>query len=174
MATNNITSPYQQYPMNPTMSAYSAPSYQTAPSMQTTYSPTNYIQPTYQTSVPMPQNLQQNPQPQQVASDRIWVQGETSAKSYMVAKNTEQVLWDSEAPVIYIKTIDATGRPTTVTLDYTIRPEPVQSDGVANSEVSDLKKELAELKEAIKSLSVQQRPYKPNYKNNQKEVATND
>lgn len=170
MATNNITNPYQQYPMNNPMSSYAVPTYQQTTPMISTVSNPYYIQPNYQTA----QSQQHNQQTQQVASDRIWVEGETSAKSYLVAKNTEQVLWDSEAPVIYIKTVDAAGRPTTVTLDYTIRPEPAQSEGVANSEMSDLKKEIAELKDAIKALSVQQKPYKPNYKNNQKEVAAND
>lgn len=153
--------------------------------------PYQYYYPTMQPTYVQPNNMysgqqmnnqnyiqqqmpQQNMQPPQISSDRIWVQGETSAKSYLVAKNTEQVLWDNEQPSIYIKTIDAYGRPNMIILDYTIRPVETQNNGVANNEVSDLKKEIAELKDAITSLSNQhqQRSYKPNY--NKKEVANND
>lgn len=162
MATNN-TNTYQPYPMNSGMSTYATTQYQ-----PTVMPVPQLYQPQYPTSVPL-QN--QQPQPQYIQSERVWVEGETSAKSYLVGRNREQVLWDSESPVIYIKTVDATGKPTTVVLDYTIRPEQTQSDGVANSEVSDLKKEIAELKDAIKGLVVNQQPtktYKPKYN---KEVA---
>lgn len=153
------------------------------------YNPYQYYYPTMQQLYPQSNNIysgqamnnqnyiqqSQNQQHPQVSSDRIWVQGETSAKSYLVSKNTEQVLWDNEQPCIYIKTVDAYGRPNMITLDYTIRPVETQNNGVANSEVSDLKKEMAELKEMMNSLvqnQHQQRSYKPNY--NKKEVATND
>ena len=82
-----------------------------------------------------------------INSSRIWVQGESSAKAYIVSRNTEQVLWDSEQPSIYIKTVDENGRPKTVILDYTIRePEPEQNVN------SRLEAEVAELKKMIKNL----------------------
>lgn len=95
---------------------------------------------------------------QTVNSQRIWVQGEGSAKAYIVANNTEQVLWDAEQPVIYIKTVDGTGKPSTITLDYTIRnPEPEN----INKETEALKSEIAELKDMMKQMMSQQRTYKP-------------
>lgn len=80
--------------------------------------PMNYqqFQPQY---IPQPQ-LQQ---PQQ-SSGVIWVQGEAGAKSYLVAPNTTVQLWDSENPVIYLKSADASGMPTMRVLDYTFRDAP--------------------------------------------------
>lgn len=58
---------------------------------------------------------------QQVQNDRIWVQGEAGAKSYLVAPNNSLTLWDSEKQSIYIKSADANGIPSMKILDYTIR-----------------------------------------------------
>jgi len=49
------------------------------------------------------------------------VQGEAGAKSYLVAPNTTVQLWDSENPVIYLKSADVSGMPSMKILDYTIR-----------------------------------------------------
>lgn len=50
-------------------------------------------------------------QPQQ-AAPIIWVQNHQAAENYMVAPNSAVVLWDSNAPVIYLKQCDASGKPT--------------------------------------------------------------
>ena len=52
--------------------------------------------------------VQPSPAPQQ---GMIWVQGETGAKSYMVASGNTVPLWDSENQTIYIKSVDASGIP---------------------------------------------------------------
>lgn len=59
---------------------------------------------------PQPEPIRQTPA-QPVADDRIWVQGEAAATSYLVAPNGFVRLWDSERPVFYEKRSDATGRP---------------------------------------------------------------
>lgn len=41
----------------------------------------------------------------------LWVQGETGAKSYLVAPNCTVLLMDSEAQKFYIKSADASGMP---------------------------------------------------------------
>ena len=41
----------------------------------------------------------------------IWVQGETGAKSFLVAPNTTVMLMDSETSVFYLKSADASGMP---------------------------------------------------------------
>lgn len=41
----------------------------------------------------------------------IWVQGETGAKSYLVAPNSTVLLMDSESQKFYIKSADASGMP---------------------------------------------------------------
>lgn len=113
----------------------------------------------------LPNNYTQ-PLQQTVYSDRIWVQGENAGKSYLVGKNREQVLWDSENPVIYIKTVDNYGRPSMVTLDYTIRPVENSVEKFQNDELSALKSEFEDLKKELKSFMENQsnKQYKSNYK----------
>lgn len=57
----------------------------------------------------------------------IWVQGEAGAKAFFVAPNHTVQLWDSEAQIIYLKSVDASGMPSMKILDYTIR-EPNNSN----------------------------------------------
>ena len=80
----------------------------------------------YQQPMPqMQQNIPQQPmqmpvQPmqQKPTNDIIWVQGEAGAKGYLVAPNNTVVLWDTENPVIYIKTADVNGIPSMRVLDF--------------------------------------------------------
>lgn len=41
----------------------------------------------------------------------IWVQGEAGAKAYPVAPNNKTLLMDSENPVLYVKSVNASGIP---------------------------------------------------------------
>lgn len=66
------------------------------------------------TPAPVPTSQAQN-------NPMTWVQGETGAKSYLLAPNTTIPLWDSEAQTIYLKSADASGMPSMKILDYTIR-----------------------------------------------------
>lgn len=83
----------------------------------------------YQQPMPqMQQNIPQQPmqmpvQPmqQKPTNDIIWVQGEAGAKGYLVAPNNTVVLWDTENPVIYVKSADASGIPSMRVLDFTER-----------------------------------------------------
>lgn len=85
--------------------------------------PMNYPQYTQQ----YPQQYQQpipTPQPQVNQNQNnpiIWVSGEAGAKAFLVAPNTTVQLWDSENPVIFLKSADASGMPSMKILDYTIR-----------------------------------------------------
>jgi len=71
------------------------------------------------------QNVQTVPVPQTVSvqaeSGIIWVQGEAGAKAYLVAPGSTVQLWDSENPVIYLKSADMSGMPSMRVLDYTER-----------------------------------------------------
>lgn len=89
------------------------------------YYPQAYAQPMpMQQPMPQPQAAQPT-QPQQTTSNSlIWVQGETGAKSYLVAPNTTIPLWDSEAQRIFLKTTDAAGMPSMKILNYTIEETP--------------------------------------------------
>lgn len=70
-----------------------------------------------------PMQMQQTQQQgqQQPNNNIIWISGETSAKAYPIAPNSTVQLWDSEAPVIYLKSADASGMPSIKILDYTVR-----------------------------------------------------
>lgn len=87
----------------------------------------------------MPQNYGQpmQPQPQQMPmrDDRIWVEGEEAARSFLVAANSSAVLWDSGSDTIYFKRTDATGRPLPMMiLDFTVRDQSQKPDYVTRAE----------------------------------------
>lgn len=50
-------------------------------------------------------------QPQQPSPSIVWVQNEMEAANYLVAPNSAVTLWDSNAPVVYLKQADASGKP---------------------------------------------------------------
>lgn len=112
-----------------------------------TYSP--YYQQAYHS--PVVNNQGNNTQ--SASSGIIWVQGESGAKSYLVAPNTTVQLWDSEDQKIYLKSADASGMPSIKTIDYTVRdaqssPEP--SDDKSHKFIS--KEELESLRSDIEAL----------------------
>jgi len=75
----------------------------------------------------------------------VWVRNEDVA-SYFVAPNTTIPLWDINEQIIYLKSADGMGKPTVKILEYTIREDS------ESSELTDLRNELASLKEQIESL----------------------
>ncbi len=72
----------------------------------------------------MPQpTMQQIPQTNQGI---LYVQGEAGAKSWMVAANSTVLLMDSENPVFYLKSADASGMPLPLrTFDYVERRQDI-------------------------------------------------
>lgn len=78
------------------------------------------------------QSVQQN-----VQNNRVWVQGEAGAKSYLVAPNNTVDLWDSESPVIYIKSADASGLPSIKVLDYVVRNSQNNTANTSPSSTDD-------------------------------------
>lgn len=59
-----------------------------------------------------------SPPPVQVNQGLLWVQGESGAKSYLVAPNTTVLLMDSESQRFYLKTTDNSGMPNLRTFEY--------------------------------------------------------
>ena len=98
-----ITANQQQPMMNQQTWQYQPPIYSTVPMNQ------------------MQNNMYQ--QNQQIDNGMKWVQGEAAAKAYSVAPNTTLPLWDSERDTIYLKSVDAVGRPSMTILDYKVREE---------------------------------------------------
>ena len=86
--------------------------------------------PQMQQNVPA-QNMQISipPAQQKPSNDIIWVQGEAGAKGYLVAPNNTVVLWDTENPVIYVKSADASGIPSMRVLDFEERNVNIQNNG---------------------------------------------
>ena len=77
------------------------------------YFPVNY-QPMQmyqqQSQQAVPQQMQMQQQTQQY-NNKIYVQGDAGAKSYLVAPGNTVILWDSEAPIFYEKSADYSGVP---------------------------------------------------------------
>lgn len=108
----------------------------------------------------MPQNA-----PAPSSSGIIWVQGENSAKSYPVGSGQSVLLMDSESPVMYIKSVDASGMPHPLRIfDYKERkgdlPEGSQKPSVSSEEYVP-RNEYEEFKEELrKALRGIRRPIK--------------
>ncbi len=107
------------------------------------YFPQYFPQPMPNQQIQQPQ-IQQVPQTQQVQQQQpdprdfpvIWVQGISGANNFFVAPNAIVPLWDSEAPIIYWKSADASGKPNIKILDYTVRE--VQHNGESPVSKSDI------------------------------------
>ena len=82
--------------------------------------------PTQQMQMPIP------PTSQKPTNDIIWVQGLEGAKGYLVAPNNTVVLWDTENPVIYVKSADASGIPSMRVLDFKERNGNSQNNNENN------------------------------------------
>lgn len=103
-----------------------------------TYQPNWYYQPQQTTAQPMYgqyRNWSQpvvNPAPQNAQTRNgpmIWVQGEAGARAFSdIQPGVPVALWDSEDQVIYIKTIDNTGKPSMTILDYSERSQNVSKE----------------------------------------------
>ena len=108
------------------------------------------------------QPMQTMQQPQQVQPMQqpsiVWVPNEQAAREYLVAPNSAVTLWDSSAPVVYLKQADASGKPTLTTYDLVERSQrPVQAQTVEYAPLSRLEalearlNELTAVKESSKS-----------------------
>lgn len=113
---------------------------------------------------PMPA---QNPQmmaqmPPQTAQEQpmIWVQGDAGARGYMVANGATVVLWDSEQPVIYIKSADVNGVPSMEYLYYTRQkpqpPVPVQDAGAQYITRTEFDAQMAEIRRLMATIPPKQ------------------
>lgn len=117
----------------------------------------------------------QNPVVQQVAptpsSAFVWVQGEAGAKSYPVAPGNRVALFDSENPVVYIKSVDYSGKPAEMEIFDLVKrePKPIEeapkvdfSSFITRDEVVDVISASVskEVEKAISGLSLKPAPKK--------------
>jgi hypothetical protein len=129
------------------------------------YQPGYYGQPMPDQLAQLRQNAYQPPTmpgqaTQQATPSIIWVPNAQAAEGYLVAPNSAVVLWDSSAPVVYLKQTDASGKPNMKTYDLVertsipqVQPTTQEPDRITalKSEVERLKSELGELKEKLLS-----------------------
>lgn len=115
----------------------------------------NYQQPNVfnpQGAVPDVLNQFKTPYQPQTNNGLLWVQGENAAKAWMVTAGNTLALWDTEAPMIYLKSTDSTGIPTIKKLrweEVTDEPEKHSCNCpdkfIGKEEFSELKKSVDEL-----------------------------
>lgn len=104
---------------------------------------------------PMQPPMQSQPQ-----NSITWVQGEEGAKAYLVAAGNSVWLMDSEAPVFYIKSTDASGVPMPLRIfDFHERggqprqAEAQTADYARREDVDKLAAQYAELSERYAALA---------------------
>lgn len=101
-------------------------------------------------------------QPPQANQGILWVQGETGAKSYLMAPNTTVLLMDSEGSRFYLKSTDNAGMPSLRTFEYTevvqnapqapqTATEDLDSKYVTRSEYDALQAKYAEIMDKLDS-----------------------
>lgn len=123
--------------------------------------PQQYMDRLSQLRTQQPQQPQMPPQMQpQPQSSITWVQGEEGAKAFLVAAGNSVLLMDSEAPVFYIKSTDASGMPMPLRVfDFTERggqPKPVEApaaDYARREDVDKLAAQYSELSERYAALA---------------------
>lgn len=90
------------------------------------------MRPQYQ---PAPQMPTYQPQPQQPQNQSIiWIPNEQAANDFIVAPNNAVTLWDMNAPVVYVKKADASGKPTITTYDLVERMQAQSAPASAQPE----------------------------------------
>ena len=106
----------------------------------------------------------QQAQPMQQPSI-VWVPNEQAAREYLVAPNSAVTLWDSSAPVVYLKQADASGKPSMKIYDLVERnSRPVQAPVAPPVEYAT-KDELAALAARLDALmAIKEAPVKPTTK----------
>ena len=114
-------------------------------------------------------NMQQVPQQQ--SPSIVWVQNEMEAANYLVAPNSAVTLWDSNAPVVYLKQADASGKPSMKIYDLVERTQrPAQTPQAPTVEYAPLSR-LEALEARLNELAAVKESPKPTKKTTTKEDA---
>ena len=79
----------------------------------------------------------------------IWTQGLAGAQGVSVAPGQTVPIFDSEEQVIYLKSVDQTGKPSMKILDYTIRDNTKEMDKYLTKD--EFEKRFNELKELVEA-----------------------
>ena len=117
------------------------------------YYPMNYPYGAYYPQAYQPVQPQQPQQTQPVTQNSIiWVSGESEAMMFPVAPNAAVALWEQSGKSIYLKSADATGKPTLKIYDLVERTETASTASQAQDAKMDYatKEELSAVAVAIK------------------------
>lgn len=136
------------------------------------YQPTYYQPPMADQLTQLRQQPYQAMQtPQQPSPSIVWVQNEMEAANYLVAPNSAVTLWDSNAPVVYLKQADASGKPSMKTYDLVEHTQrPVQAPQALVVEYAPLSR-LEALEARLDALSAVKEQPKTTKKTTAKEDA---
>lgn len=119
------------------------------------------MRPQYQLAPQMPAY---QPQPQQPQNQSIiWVPNEQAANDFIVAPNNAVTLWDMNAPVVYVKKADASGKPSMTTYDLVERAQAVITPTAVRKDMMEeyvTRKEFDELVAKLAAPSVRPRKMK--------------
>ena len=128
-----------------------------------------YQQPQYY-QPPMPDQLaqlrgaqympQQPPQVQTGGQSMVWVSGEQEAMGYLVAPNSAVALWDSNAPTIYLKQADASGKPSIKVFDLVERTSAPRAEQPPQGVEFATKADLEALAARVEALTTEKKPAK--------------
>ena len=117
------------------------------------------------------QQMTPPPTQQQASPSIVWVQSEMEAASYPVAPNNAITLWDSNAPVVYLKQADASGKPSMKIYDLVERTHrPVQATQAPAIEYAPLSR-LEALEARLNALTAAKESTKVTKKTTTKEDA---
>lgn len=98
------------------------------------YQPQQMQQPVQQ--MPQMQQQQMPTQPTQQGNGFVWVDGIDEANNFYVAPNNAVQLWDKNAPTIYKKSADSTGKPSMQIFDLVERKMETPSKTDFNGDLS--------------------------------------
>ena len=119
------------------------------------------MRPQYQ---PAPQMSAYQPQPQQPQNQSIiWIPNEQAANDFIVAPNNAVTLWDMNAPVVYVKKADASGKPSMIVYDLVERAQAAPAPAAPRKDMSEeyvTRREFEELVAKLSAPSVRPRKMK--------------
>ena len=110
----------------------------------------NYYPQAYQPAV-QPQQVPTQPQPIQNQNSIIWVSGLVEAQSYPVAPNYAVALWEQSGKTIFLKSADATGKPSIRIYDLVERTESATTASNTSGDYAT-KEELGSVAGALKGI----------------------
>ena len=136
---------FGQQPYN----VYQQPIYNQPP-MPQMQEPQMQMRPQYQPAPQLPAyQPQQPPQNQSI----IWVPNEQAANDFIVARNNAVTLWDMNAPVVYVKKADASGKPTMTTYDLVERAQAAPAPAAPRRDMSEEYVTRREFEELVAKLT---------------------